>query len=296
MERHVTPKQVARAIGVSEASLKRWCDKGLIPFVRTAGGHRRLPLPAVAAFIRNTGQRLVDPAALGLPATSGGGTFVMERAAEQVGEALAAGDEDRVLHIAHDLFLSGRHLVDICDRVLTPALHGLGARWEHGQIEVYQERRAVELCNRLIVDFLRLLTRPADDAAHAMGSTLEGDPYSLACGMVELVLSEIGWKTETLGIGNPVSTLRAAIRSRKPRLFWITASHTVDSSKLVADLAALSDEARAADCLLVVGGRALAPNLRRELPAVAYCETLRELVDLAKSVYAFPRPAPSGAS
>jgi predicted site-specific integrase-resolvase len=27
----LTPKQVARAIGVSESSLKRWCDKGVLP-------------------------------------------------------------------------------------------------------------------------------------------------------------------------------------------------------------------------------------------------------------------------
>ena len=43
----LTPKQVADAIGVSEASLKRWCDKGLIPATRTAGGHRRLPISGV---------------------------------------------------------------------------------------------------------------------------------------------------------------------------------------------------------------------------------------------------------
>ena len=71
MKELVTPKQVALAIGVSEASLKRWCDKGLLPFSRTPGGHRRLPISGVMQFVRKTGQSLVEPAVIGLPATIG---------------------------------------------------------------------------------------------------------------------------------------------------------------------------------------------------------------------------------
>ena len=73
----LTPKQVARAIGVSEASLKRWCDKGLIEMVRTVGGHRRLPLSSVLQFLRSSGHQLVRPEILGLPPTTGTGLTVM---------------------------------------------------------------------------------------------------------------------------------------------------------------------------------------------------------------------------
>jgi excisionase family DNA binding protein len=54
----VTPKQVAQAINVSESSLKRWCDQGLLTAIRTAGGHRRLALAAAL----NTSLRIYHPA------------------------------------------------------------------------------------------------------------------------------------------------------------------------------------------------------------------------------------------
>ncbi len=46
----VTPKQVGRALDVSESSLKRWCDNGEIATQYTAGGHRRIALTAMLAL------------------------------------------------------------------------------------------------------------------------------------------------------------------------------------------------------------------------------------------------------
>lgn len=49
--RFVSPRDLARAAGVSESSVKRWCDQGLIPVIKTAGGHRRLSLDAAIEFL-----------------------------------------------------------------------------------------------------------------------------------------------------------------------------------------------------------------------------------------------------
>ncbi|MBV9958343.1 MAG: helix-turn-helix domain-containing protein, partial [Acidobacteria bacterium] len=37
----LTSSEAARLLGVSEASVKRWADSGLLPALKTAGGHRR---------------------------------------------------------------------------------------------------------------------------------------------------------------------------------------------------------------------------------------------------------------
>ena len=80
MKIQVSPKQLARAIQVSESSIKRWCDQGVISTVRTAGGHRRIDMPDVMRFLRDNRYDLVRPEVLGLPATTGRTAWVLDRA------------------------------------------------------------------------------------------------------------------------------------------------------------------------------------------------------------------------
>ena len=162
MKKLVTPKQVAQAINVSESSLKRWCDRGLLTTVRTAGGHRRLALEDVVQFLRESGHPLVRPELLGLPSSRRSGSHGCCTGADQVRDALLAGDEDQCRRIVFDLYLSGQSACEICDRVLAAAFHDIGDRWECGEIFVYRERPGCEIALKALHDLrLAIRTPPA---------------------------------------------------------------------------------------------------------------------------------------
>jgi excisionase family DNA binding protein len=54
MGRKLTSEEAARVLGVSEASVKRWAERGLLPTEKTAGGHRRFR-PEDVAVVRRGG-------------------------------------------------------------------------------------------------------------------------------------------------------------------------------------------------------------------------------------------------
>ncbi|QOJ15893.1 MAG: B12-binding domain-containing protein [Planctomycetia bacterium] len=284
MNDQLSPKRVARAIGVSEASLKRWCDKGLISAARTAGGHRRLSRASVVEFLRSTGHPVTAPELLGLPATCGSGDGVIEHAVERIFSALIDSDDERVRRVIFDLYLAGRSMIEIGDRAIATAMHQIGRAWEAGRIEVYQERRAVEVCTSVIGELRRVLPPPSATAPLTLGGSLAPDPYTLVGHMAELVLLEAGWRAQSLGIGHPVETLIAAIKAKRPRMFWLTASSVEEPERFVADCRRLCAAARENGAALVVGGRALNEGLRRELDYHAYCDNLRNLVSFAESL------------
>jgi DNA-binding transcriptional MerR regulator len=87
-----SPRQVARALGVSESSLKRWCDRGLIQTTRTAGGHRKVLTADAIRFARQRGMMLANPELLGLPAPGSEKDTSLEQYARLLAKALLWGD------------------------------------------------------------------------------------------------------------------------------------------------------------------------------------------------------------
>jgi excisionase family DNA binding protein len=280
MRQLLSPKQVARAIGVSESSLKRWCDQGLIPTQRTAGGHRRLELSDVVTFLRTGDHALVRPEVLGLHATAGPSERALERVCDEFTEALVRGDEEVCRRVIVDLLLAGHDVAAVCDRVVAAAFHRVGDLWDCGSVEVYQERRGCEISQQVVRELRTLLPDPEFDAPVAMGGTVDGDPYTLSTSMAELVLREVGFATSSLGNQLPFATLHAAVRRARPQLFWLSVSAIRDVERFVFEWNSFFETCLACETALVAGGRALEDDaLRGRIRYCCYCD---KLIDLAK--------------
>jgi len=296
VQTRVTPKQVAQALGMSESSIKRWCDQGVLSTTRTAGGHRRLAIPEVVEFLRQSGHTLQRPEILGLPSNTGQGVTVLDRGAEQIRDALIAGDELQCRRIVFDLYLAGRTACEICDRVMAPAFHEIGALWECGDIPVYRERRACEMGLSTLHELRMALPAPSASAPVAMGGTLECDPYRLPTAMIELVLRELGWQATSLGTQLPIATLTEAVRDNRPKLLWISVSCIDSASAFLEAYAQLHRAAVAAGAAVAVGGRALTAEIRAQMDYSAYCDTLKHLVAFAAAMQPNVPRHSSGAS
>ncbi len=279
----LTPKQVARSLDVSESSIKRWCDKGDIPTQYTAGGHRRIAIPALLEFLRERKYALVHPEALGLPPTSGQTARVVERAREQLIEALLTGDDGRCRQIAVDLYLAEHSISLICDDVFAAAFRIIGDRWACGEAEVYQERRGCELTLRLLHDLRGFLPAPPAGAPTAIGGAAADDQYSLGTAMAELVLRDAKWDATSLGDNLPFETLSQAIRDQRPKLFWLSCSHIADEAGFLAGYGKLYEE-YGIDVAFVVGGFALTESVRQRMRYSAYCDTMQHLEGFAQTL------------
>ncbi|QDV23243.1 B12-binding domain-containing protein [Aureliella helgolandensis] len=283
MKTLVTPKQVGRSLGVSESSVKRWCDNGEIAAQYTAGGHRRIAISTVLDLVRAGKYTLVAPDALGLPATSGRGAHATAHARETLTEALLEGNASRCRQLIFDLYLAEQHLSVICDEVLAPAFADIGERWSCGQAEVYQERRGCEIVLHIMHELETLFPPPLEDSYLALGGATEGDQYSLGTKMAELVLRDTKWNAISLGDNLPFSTLESAIADNRPRLFWISCSHIANPNQFLASYSALYERFHS-EIAFVVGGRALTDELRRKMKFSAYCDNMQHLEGFARTL------------
>jgi excisionase family DNA binding protein len=280
-----SPNRVARSLGVSEATIKRWCDKGILSFTKTAGGHRRIPIHVVLEFVKDNSIGMAQPEVLGLPACVGTGSRTLEQACRHYGEALEQGDEARCLQLALDLRLAGHDMAAIGDQVIAPAFHNLGQRWQHGETEVYQERRGGEITRNVLARLRDTLSPPASAAPTAVGATLSGDPYSLPGKLCELVLLELGWQARFLGSGLPVDAVAQAVEDLHPRVLWLSFSSLDGSESLFQDYSHLYEMCLERQFAVVIGGRALTGSIRQRLRYSSYGDNLGHLRGFAQSLY-----------
>jgi methanogenic corrinoid protein MtbC1 len=282
MKELFTPKQVAKAIQVSESSVKRWCDKDVIPTQYTGGGHRRIQLSALLDFLKSSNHELVRPEVLGLPAATGKTVWVLDRAADQMTEALVRGDEEQCRQITLDLYMAERSIATICDLVFANAFQAIGDRWECGRAEVYQERHGCEIALRILHELRSLVPNPPAGSPLAIGGALEGDQYNLATTMAELVLRDAKWNAMSLGDNLPFETLGAAIKRHRPRIFWLSCSHIMNEDAFISGYKALHEEF-GLEVAFAVGGRALNDELRKRMKYAAFCDSMQHLESFAET-------------
>lgn len=278
-----SPKQVAQALGVSESSLKRWCDRGFIKTTRTAGGHRKVLTADAIEFAKSRGISFVSPEALGLPPLSDTATAQFENSAQLLCDALLAGNESICRQIVLNLTLTGVTLSRIFDDVLARAFAKIGDRWACQEADVYQERRGCEIMLRTLSELRKQQVR-VEGKLTACGGTAAGNPYSLQTMMTELVLRDCGFQAASLGMSIPFESLARAIRDTRPTIFWLSAAYIPDDREFLNGFSLLSSECARTKSALVIGGRAIPQSMREQMVYASYCDTMQQLATFASSI------------
>ena len=265
MKDYISTTEAARAIGVSESSVKRWCDHGILTAVRTVGGHRRMPVRDVIRFLREEDRTIDRAELLGLPPQTGRRQYSLETAYGKMLQALRDGDENRTRRIGIDLFLGGFDISIICDQVLVPVLAEIGDLWHTGDLEIFEEHRSCELCKRLLHEFRFLLPEPQASDPCAVGSSVDGDPYTLPGQMAELVFLESRWRPISLGHALPLAGLIPAVERLEPSVFWMTLSNIPNPESFLEGYHPFAESVQRRGIPLIVGGRALTADLRKRM-------------------------------
>jgi excisionase family DNA binding protein len=248
----LSPRELATAIGASESTLKRWIDDGRLQVVRTAGGHRRIPLSEAIRFIRDQRLRVVDGSVLGLGRDAEGPRLPSSDDA-RIHEILAAGDANRLRAALAALMLAGHSVAALCDGPLSRAMRRIGELWTGGEHGIEIEHLATDCCIQAMQHLRAYLSDPGPAAPLALGCGPSSDPYLLPPTMAATCLAEAGFRTINLGPETPMNVLRLGIERHRPSLVFMAFS--TETSPVDDCLEQLDELAGATGLPIVVGGR-----------------------------------------
>jgi excisionase family DNA binding protein len=282
-DQRFSPAQLAPIIGVSESTLKRWIDAGHLKAEKTVGGHRKIALPNLLAFLRSRGRTVPSLEALGLLAERHANPEGEPGTPEALAGLLLRDGTDVARTLVLEQFRRGRALDDLLDRLVAPAMARVGTEWADGGIDVYQEHVATLRVWRILVELRGLLPTPPDRAPLALGGAPEGDPYLLPTLMAELTLADMGWRTVNIGPNTPVASLFEAVTRHRPRLVWLSVTSMKPSRSFFEGYPRFFEGAQAKGASVVIGGQGLTAALQDRLVASGFGTRLAHLKAFARS-------------
>lgn len=272
---HLSTRQLAESLGVSESSVKRWVDEGEIAAKRTAGGHRRISVASAMRFMRRHRIHTRRPESMPLSAVPALGP-VDAAAADACYQALLKDDALAARGIITGRYMFGADAAAIGDGLIRPALGRLGELWKHDPQGILVEHRAVDTCVRALADLLNYAPVLPSDAPVAVSAGGPGDPYLLPPMLASMTLQERGMQARNLGPSTPLETVGLAAERYGAILCSLSVS-VPQERKHHAAWDRLADRLEGAKAMLVVGGRCVNSLPRGVLGRVHVCESMAEL-------------------
>lgn len=240
---HLTTVEASDLAGVASSTLKRWADQGLLPCVRTAGGHRRFERFALERFLREQAE---VPGRREAELTSWVGLLIAGRR-----------------HEVDALLLEARARLGAWYRVadeLGSLLTKLGEQWAGGLLTIAEEHLVSDGVTRALARVGQSLPTRMPGSKCVLACA-EGDEHTLGLSLAELCLVELGWTPLWLGARTPtVEAIRLAEKSAARMVAMSASAGSSDAAKLGQIASQVGAECRAHDIDLVFGGEGAWPD------------------------------------
>lgn len=224
----MTTKNVAKVLGVSESSVKRWIDDGLLKAEKTPGGHRRVSVSDLDQFIQTTGKKVKDKSRIGVPDSISLETF--SDIFKHFSLSLRNGDVLLMRAIIRKMMLEGNTIDVVIDRLVFPAFKELRSKCAHPSEECLVLHRATDMI-RHILD-LQNQEVEADSVSKIvladLGYDIDGLPTFLAEASVRGLCSPV-----QLGTSVPEEVVVGSLDRMAVHAVFLSASGPVRNRKLL---------------------------------------------------------------
>ena len=267
----LTTKAVAKLLRVSEATVKRWANSGLLQSDKTVGGHRRFSLNAVAHLRRELG---IGPGA-DTPSRQSApkkGSVILPATVE-FADTLLRADEKEAGAMLVQAYLSGAALTTLFDETITGAMHRVGELWFNGSITVADEHLATRVVFGSLQTLSAVMMPVQPNGLKAICCGIEGDLHELPVQLGRIILESEGWEVQSLGPNTPLFALSEMVARQRPQLVCISARSISDLDRATAEYSQLRKITGKLGVSVVIGGEAFRdPVFRERFPSEFYAD------------------------
>ena len=214
---HFTPREIAALLRVNESTVKRWIDRGMLPAIKTAGGHRRITQEDLAAFSKKHSRNTAHSYVLRRSDSRRSTYSWKEYYSAIYHEAYAEGLRDLT-----SVKLAGMSITELFETIMVPALIHIGEQWGTGKISISDEHRMTLMIREHVTLLLQIIPEVPRAAPTAVLACVPGENHELILHMIRGILQSVGIRAVNLGINVPLSELVNTVKEQNARIVCIT--------------------------------------------------------------------------
>lgn len=282
-----TTIEVARLCRVSDATVKRWEEAGLLKSERTSGGHRRFRAEEVARFQRE--QKLGLKLNLGdesVARTAKRGAAKKNRPESALYQTLIDGGEEAATNFLITAHLEGKELTEIIDRLICPAMQKVGELWHRGDISITQEHLATRTVSFAIYKLRSALPISAAKSGLAMCCAMEGDLHELPTLLAQVTIENEGLDVVNFGANTPLYSLTEEVERHLPKLVCISATVVNDLERLTRDYKIFREKMTKLEIPILLGGGIFAnTDTQKRFEGGFYMSSFKDVAEFARNIH-----------
>lgn len=296
LSKKLTSKETARLLGVSEASIKRWADSGLLPTAKTVGGHRRFRPEDVAVFkhsglinesTRTAKKELMAETTRTLIESEAPELDDKESLIEETFQSLIDGRAEDLSALLVNLYLHGQTIASIADHFLCTPMSRVGDLWHKGELSVAQEHVATRTVITALHNLHAVIDIPKEKRLSALCCSIEEDFHELPVQLAALIIEAGGVDVFNMGMSTPFSALTEAVARFQPDLVCVASTILFNLDRAAREYTEFHKAARRARASIVLGGAGFSdPGVRKRLPADLHAESFRQLEEFIGTLVA----------
>ncbi len=238
MKEILSTREVAHMLNVGPSTIKRWADDGVLPCIRTSGGHRRFRASDVERLRAEQSR-----------------TSARDALVDRWVELLMADTHPQSVAAA---LLAERAQLGAWWRVadeMGPILEAIGERWQDGRLSIIDEHLMIERLVRALSWVAQAMPVTAG-APRVLLATAEGDDHTLGLALAELCAREAGWNVRWAGRETPLAEIVRTMAEGTVDMVALSASRSSgDSDDLARQARALARPAVEHGVTVVLGGQ-----------------------------------------
>lgn len=280
----LTTNEVAKIFMVSDATVKRWAESGLLKSERTSGGHKRFRVDDVLKFQAEHGIGLKRRHGDDSPSKLARYRNTLRGEDSEFLNALLAGCEEEAGSILLSEYLNGKTIEQIFDELVCPVMRRVGELWFEGKINIAQEHLATRVVYNALYRLRTHLPVVDQRSELAFCCSFEGDYHELPTHLSQIVFESNGWEVMNFGSSMPFYSLADEAVRHAPDIICISATVIEDIERLTRDFAEFRSKLSKLKIPVILGGKVFEDNrIKNRFPADFYLKSFTDLCTLIKN-------------